>query len=171
MNCNSEIEKKNKRIFTFTCVSKVTLCVFHKCLVKVKRIPTLLSSQTICRVFFSKWPWTLHKAKVIMWKKKSTQYSHKAQWQKIVVSTIFNHKLSKYIKLSEITTIQVFNSVENEWHLTLSISWRIDYEIGLTCTWIIAPNFTIYVLLWKFFCMNKPLPNGIPKFNIVQMHR
>ncbi len=78
-----------------------------------------------------------------------TQYSHKVQWQKIVISTIFNHKLLEYIKLSKILLSKCLIFVEDEWHLTLSISWKIDYEKGSTHTWMIASNFTIYVFLLR----------------------
>jgi hypothetical protein len=47
-------------------------------------------------------------------KRQPIQYSHKAQWQKIVISAIFNHELSKYIKLSKIVPIQVFGFTKDE---------------------------------------------------------
>jgi hypothetical protein len=90
-------------------------------------------------------------------KRQPTQYSHKVQWQKIVISTIFNYKLLEYIKLPKILLSKCLVFVEDEWHLTLSISWKIDYERGSTHTWMIAPNFTIYVfLLGRIFVWTSP---------------
>ncbi len=92
-------------------------------------------------------------------RRQPTKYSHKAQWQKVVVSTIFNHKLSKYIKLSKILSSKCLVSIEDEWHLTLSISLRIEYEIGSTCTlgWlhqILQSMFFYYeeFLVWTSHC-------------------
>jgi hypothetical protein len=92
-------------------------------------------------------------------RRKPTKYSHKGQWQKIVVSTILNHKLLEYIKLSKILLSKCLVSIEDEWHLTLSISLGIDYEIGLACTlgWLhqIFESMFFYnekFLVWTSHC-------------------
>jgi len=66
----------------------------------------------ICKLFFFKVT-MLHQSKEIL--RKENEFNHLIKiWRKIFASAIFNHKISEFVELVEIATLQVLGFIEDE---------------------------------------------------------
>lgn len=94
-------------------VLKALFCVFQKVGESRKYVFALFFGQALdLQTFFSKMT-MLHQSKAILWEENEFNPLIRI-WCKIFTSAILNHKISKFIKLVEIVTLQVLGFVEDE---------------------------------------------------------
>jgi hypothetical protein len=89
---------------TYLAILKATFCVLHKMGENENIVHVFLSSQALDFETFFKKMTMLHNVKTILQEKNEFKLLTKF-WHKISRSSIFNHKLLKFIKLISIATI------------------------------------------------------------------
>ncbi len=124
-----------------------------------KIVPTLLLVQNLdCQMSFFNMT-MVHNVKPILCEDNELNPINRLWW-KFSMPAILTHKLSEYMKLVEITIVQVLSFVENK-HTFNIVSFmnklwnRLNIHLDL-CTKFIMSNF----LHFKIFLMNKPLPKA-----------
>jgi hypothetical protein len=80
---------------------------------------TLLLAQTLdLQTSFSRWPQFMTSFKLVLWKENDLNLILWL-WCKVFVFTILKHKLFEYIKLVKIVSIQVLESIQDEWTIKI----------------------------------------------------
>lgn len=113
----------------------------------------------------------LHNVKAIMRKDNRLDLITRL-WQKIAQFIIFNHNISKYIKLVEIDCIHVLDFVEVEWTLNtiiLTKNWlrnKLNTHLNM-CT----RSYSQWLFIMWNFPYEQTIVKWLAKFDIVHMHR
>ncbi len=161
---------KKKLLLSLECLEGNLLCA-SKVGQNGKIVLTFLSSHNLDlqRSHFKMT--TIHNFEVVMHDSENNLNPMTWLWCKITVSPTLNQKLSKYVKLPKITTVQVLSFVKTSAHLALSALWKTGCETGSSCIWIFAVNFITSNFLHSITLLTiRPLPSGKAKPTIVSMH-
>jgi hypothetical protein len=106
-------DEVEENFHTYLAILKATFCVLHKMGENENIVHVVLSIQALdLETYFFKMT-MLHNVKAVLQEENQFNLCTKL-WHRISRSFIFNHKLSKFIKLISIVTIQVLGSIEDE---------------------------------------------------------
>jgi hypothetical protein len=137
-----------RRIFTFIWVCwnhpPFVLFVKHKCIWAICSCLALKVTHLISNLVFSTWIWCITFEAILYEENELNSFTR--LYCKVFSSTIFNHKHLEYIK-SRLTLFlsKFFVSYKRNKHSTPWTSWKTNFGIIKTQTWICAPSCLINI--------------------------